>query len=130
MRDPALATVLQLLLLGATLGGCAPFNAAAGALAGVDAVVTVPVFGRGLGDLAYSAISGRDCSVVRLEQGRSYCVPRDGPPPPPVFCTRSLGAVDCWAYPATLPDHPTPVADTPGLTPEQDANRLARWPDL
>ncbi len=122
-----------LLLCGAWLGllsGCAPFNAAAGAFAGVDAVVAIPVFGRGLGDLAYSAVTGRDCSIVRLEQGRSYCVPREGPPPPDVFCTRSLGVVDCWADPTLLPGRPAPVADRPALTPEQQANRTARWPDL
>ncbi len=127
-RPPALAALFAILL--AALAGCGPFNAAVGALAGVDAVVSIPVFGRGVGDLAYSAISGRNCSVVRLEQGKTYCVPREGLPPPPEFCTRSLGTVDCWAFPATLPDHPPPVADAPNLTPEQQANRTARWPDL
>ena len=126
---PALCRSL-LLLPGLPLAGCGPFNSAIGALAGVDAVVSIPVFGRSTEDLIYSAISGRNCSVVRLEQGRSYCVPREGAPEPPPFCTRSLGVVDCWAYPTLLPGRPVPVADTPALTPEQDAHRRARWPDL
>ena len=127
---PRALAALAPMLCFAWLGGCAPFNAALGALAGVDAVVAVPVFGRGVGDLAYSAISGRDCSIVRLEQGRTYCAPREGEPPPEVFCTRSLGVVDCWADPAALPGHPAPVADRPNLTPEQEADRVARWPNL
>ena len=112
------------------LAGCAAFNSAVGALAGVDAVIALPVFGRGVGDLAYSAITGRDCSVVRLEQAKTYCAPREPPPEMPPFCTRSLGVVDCWADPASLPGQPLPVADAPSLTPEQQANRVARWPDL
>ncbi len=126
-QAPVLA-VAACLLAGPV--GCAPFNEAAGAFAGVEAVVAIPVFGRGLGDLAYSVLSGRDCSVVRLEQGKSYCVPREGLPAPPLFCTRSLGVVDCWADPALLPGHPTPVADAPALTPAQEADRVARWPKL
>lgn len=116
--------------LGAAVAGCAPFNEVAGTFAGVETVVMLPVFGRTSTDLLYSLISGRDCSIVRLEQGKHYCVPREGPPAPPLFCTRSLGVVDCWANPALLPDHPTPVADAPALTPAQNADRVARWPNL
>ena len=36
-------------------------------------------------DALYSLISGRDCSVVRLDQGKSYCRPVDPPPEPPVL---------------------------------------------
>lgn len=123
----------RVLLLAAwlpALGGCAPFNNAVGSWAGIDTVVAIPVFGRTMSDLAYSLIAGRDCSVVRLEQSQAYCKPREDPPPPPEFCTRSLGTPDCWASPALLPDHPQPLADAPALTPAQQANRTARWPDL
>ncbi len=116
--------------LACLAAGCAPLGVAAGAWAGVDAVVAVPVFGRGTADLVYSAVSGRDCSMVRLEQGRTYCRPREGPPDPQPFCTRSLGTVDCWADPALPPGRPAPVADTPAPTAEQRARRTARWPDL
>ena len=114
----------------AAAGGCAPFNEAAGTFAGIETVVMLPVFGRTSTDLLYSLVAGRDCSIVRLEQGKRYCAPREAPPAPPLFCTRSLGVVDCWANPALLPDHPTPVADAPALTPAQNADRLARWPNL
>ena len=128
-RRPGCRLLVFELGLLAGLAGCAPFNEAAGAWAGVDAVVAIPVFGRTTTDLAVSLISGRDCSVVRLEQGARYCKPREGPPLPAPFCTRSLGGVDCWASPALLPGQ-AGVADTPALTPAQEANRTARWPDL
>jgi hypothetical protein len=35
------------------------------------------------------------------------------PPTPQPFCTRTLGQAECFANPATLPDHPTPLGDTP-----------------
>jgi hypothetical protein len=93
-------------------------------------IASIAVFHRGLGDLVVSAVSGRDCSVVRLDQGRSYCVPREGPPVPPEFCTRSLGTVDCWAIPALVPNIGRPVADQPVTTAAQLADRSARWPNL
>lgn len=93
-------------------------------------VASIAVFHRGLGDLVVSAVSGRDCSVVRLDQGRSYCAAREGPPVPPEFCTRSLGTVDCWFVPALVPNIGREVADQPAATPAQLADRSARWPNL
>jgi len=52
------------------------------------------------------------------------------PPAPPPFCTRTLGAAQCFADPASLPDHPSPLADgQTALTPAQEQNRAAaaRW---
>jgi hypothetical protein len=127
---PSALSLLLAALAGGGLSGCAPFNEAVGTLAGIDAVVAVPVFGRGTADLAYSAITGRDCSMVRLEQGKGYCVPLEGPVPPDEFCTHSLGVVDCWAFPRMLPGLPVPVGDKPMLTPQQEVNREERWPKL
>ncbi|MFL5254987.1 MAG: hypothetical protein ACJ8AI_19255 [Rhodopila sp.] len=80
-------------------------------------------------DAVYSLVTGKDCSIVRLDQGKTYCRPVEPPPEPPVFCTRSLGRVDCWEDPAALPNRPTGVADGPAtLTPQQEANRVRRWP--
>ncbi len=130
MRGSAVRRSLALLVTLPALAGCGPFNAAVGALAGLDAVVAIPVFGRTTGDLLASAVVGRACSVVRLEQGLTYCRPREAPPEPPPFCTRTLGLAECWATPWLLPGHPAPLADAPALTPEQEARRTARWPDL
>jgi hypothetical protein len=90
---------------------------------------SVSALGRAPPDVVVSLITGRDCSAVRLEQGKSYCRPTEPKPEPPPFCTRTLAAVECWQDPATLTDHPKEVADGPlTLTPEQEANRTRRWP--
>jgi hypothetical protein len=100
------------------------------ATAAVGAVVgSVATIQRTPTDAVYSLLTGRDCSLVRLDQGKSYCRPVELKPQPPVFCTRSLGTVNCWQDPENLPGHPAGVADGPAdLTVEQEANRVRRWP--
>jgi hypothetical protein len=117
--------------LSLLLAGCsAPWTAPAGALLAANAAA-IPVMHRDLFDAAWSAITGRDCSVVRLDRGESYCQPRESPPAPPPYCTRSLGLVDCWADPNRVPQLGSSVADGPStLTPAQEANRTRRWPPL
>lgn len=116
-----------LLTLAACHGGWAPPTAAA---VGVE-MGSVVVFGRGVGDLAVSSISGKDCSIVHLDQGKPWCRPMEPPTRPMDFCTQSLGDPDCWADLAALPDHPPGLGDTPALTAAQQANShqgwLARW---
>jgi hypothetical protein len=124
-----MARVLGLLLM--LLGGCGatPEQVASGVV-GVT-VGSVAVIGRTPGDAVYSLLTGRNCSVVRLDQGKTYCAPVEPPPETPPYCTRSLGVVDCWHDPAALPDHPPEVADGPRtLTPGQEADRTRRWPGL
>jgi hypothetical protein len=113
--------LLSVLLLPA----CTPESAVA------TNAASVVVFQRAIPDLLISGVIGRDCSVVRLAQGTSYCKPEEPPPAVPEFCTRSLGVVDCWADPAALSDQPHEVADGPRvLTPAQEADRTKRWPGL
>jgi hypothetical protein len=116
-----------ILILVAGLPGCAGWTEPVGALAVAD-VASVIVFGRAIGDFGASAVTGRDCSVVRLDRGQTYCAPRNSPDRPAPFCTRSLGVVDCWADPGLLPAPQREVADTPGPTQEQLSYRGARWP--
>lgn len=116
-----------LLLLAGCLSGCAGWAAPTGAVLAADAA-SVVVFGRGVLDLGVSAVSGRDCSVVRLDRGLTYCAARDPPEPPVAFCTRSLGVVDCWADPALLPAKRAGVADGPAPTLAQERYRAAPWP--
>ena len=109
------------------LTGCGPL---APISAGLD-VASVAVMGRSPGDAVVSAISGRDCSVVHLEKSEPWGTPKEKPPEPPAFCTRSLGVPDCWADPKALPNKPREIADGPRtLTPEQEADRTKRWPAL
>ena len=110
-------------LLALLLGGCGP---AVPALLGVEAA-TVTVFGRGIVDIGVSAISGKDCSIVRLDRGQTYCKPVEVSRPP-AYCTRSLGHVDCWASRDLLPDPPRGLADTPEPNRAQEAYRSAWWP--
>lgn len=116
-----------MLLVVAMLPGCAHWAEPTGVLLAAD-VASIVVFGRGIPDLAISAISGRDCSIVRLDRGLTYCAPRDGAGPPEPFCTRSLGVVDCWADPAALPALQREVLDRPGPTAAQERYRRAPWP--
>lgn len=95
-------------------------------------VAALPVFGRTVPDLVVSGVSGRDCSMVRVERGLGYCREAEPPPAPPAFCTRSLGIVDCWAGPEAQPlPARRGLADGPTtLTPEQEAHRTRGWPGL
>ena len=111
---------LTLLLLLAALGGCAP-------VVGVD-IASVAVLGRGLGDVGVSAITGRDCSVVRLDSGKTYCAPRDDTPPRQPFCTRTLGVANCWADPYLVPQRQQELGYTPPPTEDQLRYRSVRWP--
>jgi len=113
-------------LLCLSLAACHADPVTLTTVVGGVAVGSVVVLQRTPFDAAWSLLSGRDCSTVRLEQGKSWCRPVEPAPEPPPYCTRSLGVVDCWADPA---GRPPSVADGPRvLTPEQEANRTRRWP--
>ncbi len=95
-------------------------------------VATVPVFGRTVPDMVFSGMSGRDCSMVRVEQGKTWCREAEPPPAEPVFCTRSLGVVDCWESPVAQPlPRRRGMADGPtALTGAQERHRTRSWPGL
>jgi hypothetical protein len=119
---------LSILLLLAGCGATPEQVVPAAALFGIGSIVVIQ---RSPLDALYSAASGRDCSIVRLDQGKSYCRPVEPPPAPEPYCTRSLGTSDCWRDPASLPDRPPPVGDGPSkLTPEQEVDRTRGWPAL
>jgi hypothetical protein len=100
-------------------------------LVGVGAanMLTLTLVGRTVPDMVVSGVSGRDCSLVRLDRGQSYCAPAEPPPGPPPFCTRSLGHVDCWVTrPPAIPAQRGVVDGPSQLSPAQEANRTAHWP--
>jgi hypothetical protein len=111
------------------LAGCATTDPLA-AVVGTGAIVgSVATIQRTPMDALYSWWTGRDCSVVRLDQGKTYCRSVEPEPEAPEYCTRSLGSVNCWKDPDTVPGHPRGVADGPSrLTAEQEADRLRTWP--
>lgn len=115
-------------LLLLALAGCDPTGVGVGAAVTVGSVA---VIGRTPVDAVVSAVSGRDCSVVRLDRGLGYCRPEEAPPAPPPFCTRSIGRVDCWRQPPLEMPAQRGVADGPqALNAAQEANRTRRWPGL
>jgi hypothetical protein len=119
---------LPILLL---LAGCGVTPEQAATIGVGVTVGSIAVMQRSPVDALYSIASGKDCSIVRLDQGKSYCRPVEPPPETPPYCTRSLANADCWRDPASLPDHPPEIADGPRtLTPEQEADRTRRWPNL
>ena len=120
MRAPPLPLLAILLCLP----GCEPALIAVGAAE----AASVTVLGRGVVDLGVSAITGRDCSIVRLDRGATYCAPRERLPGAPPFCTATLGTVQCWANPEAFATLPRQLADTPAPTPEQVRDIGARWP--
>ncbi|WP_191085692.1 hypothetical protein [Roseococcus microcysteis] len=103
---------------------------------GAATVVSLPLTGRAPPDLIVSAVTGRDCSIVRLDRGMSYCAAAAPAPGNAPYCTRSLGQTDCWVtrpplLGPPLANGPRGVVDGPtGLTPAQEADRTARWPGL
>ncbi|HET6308604.1 MAG TPA: hypothetical protein VFG12_15545 [Rhodopila sp.] len=116
-------------LLGLLLAGCG-IDANLGAFIGSAGTVgTIMAIQRTPWDAAYSLVTGRDCSMVRLDRGQSYCRPVEPPPGPQPYCTRTLGTVNCWQGPAGMPNAPPGLADGPAtLTAEQEADRVRRWP--
>jgi hypothetical protein len=123
--------LLTLVLMLLLLAGCAASPEQMATVAVGVSVGSIAVIQRSPFDAAYSVLSGKDCSVVRLDQGKSYCRPVEPPPETPPYCTRSLGFANCWQDPASLPDHPPSLADGPStLTPAQEADRTRRWPNL
>ena len=52
-----------------------------------------------LSDHLVSYSTGKDCSTVRSEQGRTYCREDEPNPMPNVHCYQTLGDVMCYAAP-------------------------------
>lgn len=110
------------------LPGCDAASLTAGAAANLASITLV---GRSVPDIVISGLSGRDCSIVRVDRGLSYCAAEQAPPGPAPYCTPSLGRVDCWVTrPASIPMQRGVVDGPVALTPAQEADRTAWWPGL
>ena len=116
MARPSPLFAMMTALAGAALplGGCnvGPMLTISGSVTAGSLIVT----GKTPEDHLAGWLTGMDCSSVRFEQRRPWCIPHGEPPGPPPFCTRSIGSIDCWtAPPAGAPLRG--VAD-PGPFPE------------
>jgi hypothetical protein len=95
---------IGVILAGSLLGGCSSAPVLSETVLGAPvslwlaggSVASFALLQRGLVDVAYSVVTGQDCSVLNIEKRGEYCRtdPVAGPAP---FCTRSLGDVDCWS---------------------------------
>jgi hypothetical protein len=109
---------LALLAALPLLAGCS--EAALGPAAAVNGV-SLMLAQRIVPDLVVSLATGRDCSVAWIDAGGTYCRDDELPPPPP-YCTRALGSVDCWPSPLAGLPPARALADGPPAAPP------ARWP--
>ncbi len=115
-------------LLVLTGCGATPEQLLTGVVGG--GIASIAIIHRSPFDAVYSLATGRNCSVVWLDRGETYCRPQEPAPETPRFCTKSLGAVDCWSEPSRLPALQHQVADGPHvLTEQQEADRTRRWPE-
>jgi hypothetical protein len=97
---PGTLLKLAVIPLAALLGGCVLETLALPA-AGVSGASLIFTAKTPLDHVAGLA-TRQDCSSVRWERHGPWCVPPAPPPLPTAFCTRSLGAVDCWDSPPEL----------------------------
>ncbi len=53
-------------------------------------------------DIITSAITGKECSLLKYEQGEPYCSSEEEATGPelPLYCYRTIGDVDCYRTPA------------------------------
>jgi len=131
-RIPLLIRKLPLLLPLVALTGCiealTPPMGVAQAVGAVT-VGSISTIQRTPIDAAYSLVTGKDCSVVRLDQGKTYCRPVEPLPDAIPYCTRSLGVADCWQDPAAVLNVGPSLADGPiTLTKAQEEHRTRSWP--
>ncbi len=100
----SLTRLFVVVALGLLASACSNFYSlaprsaikAVGNLAIVD-VGVIMATGKTLGDQFVSYRTGKDCSTVRLEQGRTYC--REDEPNPVMStknCEHTLGDVTCY----------------------------------
>jgi hypothetical protein len=105
------------------LAGCDGFAANAGYLLSAD-MATIMMTGRGGPDIVVSALSGRDCNVVNLDNRLPYCKPLEQPPPPQPVCVPTLGIAECFAQ---TPPGQRGLGDHDNLTQAQADNLKAGW---
>jgi len=87
---PLFAAIVVLIL-----GACSAVFPPAAAVEGVSAVST----GKTFSDHFVSLASGKNCSTVRSNTGRTYCKENERNPTPKVWCYRTIGKPVCYDRP-------------------------------
>ncbi len=78
-----------------SLSACSALFPPVAAVEGVSAVST----GKTLSDHVVSYASGKNCSTVRSNSGRTYCEENEPNPTPKIWCYRTLGQPVCYDRP-------------------------------
>jgi len=100
--------LLFALILTVSLGACDP------RLAAVDGVSAVGT-GKTVSDHFVSFASGKNCSTIRSNTGRTYCEEDEPNPTPKVWCYRTIGKAVCY-------DRPDPYQGNQRKMGENDHN--------
>ena len=77
--------------------------------------------GKTVSDHVISISSGKNCSTVRREIGRTYCEEDEANPPTTVYCYPTLGEVTCYNRPDPYNDGRQRRVDA------NDHNLPAKW---
>lgn len=85
---------LFILALAAFLSACSPYLPIA-AYEGASAVGS----GKTISDHVVSFASGKNCSTIRSNTGRTYCEEDEPNPTPKVWCYRTIGKAVCYDRP-------------------------------
>lgn len=107
----AISKLSAAFVLAAMLGlqGCSPVG-----IAQVEAI-SLMASDKTFVDHLISYGSGKDCSIVRTEQGREYCVEDEKKITQNIFCYRNLGGVTCY-------NQPDPYRDGSARVGQNDQN--------
>lgn len=95
----------------AALAGCAgPEATAVGAAV---SVVSLNVTKKTVTDHIASAVTGRDCSIITLNETGEYCPEQVVVDRSNLYCYRTLGGVDCHTLPDPYKNSQTSLASPP-----------------
>ena len=110
--------VVILLTTLLALAGCSLVAAAPSLVPPLAGLEGVSIMGtkKSLADHYVSLTTGKHCSILRRDEGRTYCEEDEKATPEEVYCYRTLGNVTCYDKPQK--DNPDRVGHiAPGSPP-------------
>jgi len=109
-----LRSIAALTVAGSLLAGCwgTPAGPASVVMVGAD-FISLGTTRKTTGDHLMSGITGRDCSVLTLEQTGSYCPEKVVVDRSNVYCYRTLADVNCHYLPDPYRNGHTALASPP-----------------
>ncbi len=112
----SLATVFSVksfVLIGAgvALGACTLVTAGPAMMPGLAGIQGATVIGTGktIVDHVVSMTSGKNCSQLRRDTGRTYCEEDEVAVPDEVYCYNTIGNVTCYSRPSPHGEEQNPV---------------------